>query len=351
MTPKIVHEPPASDLEAKLSAVWRRVLDLRAVGVTENFFELGGHSVAGVRLVTEIEKDLGIAVPLATLMRAQTIREMASEIEGGGPEAGRWPLITRLRAGDRRAALFLVATPNANALGYASLARHLTTEHPVYVLQRRYAEEAALGRPYTAAEIDGWAASYLEAVRAVQPEGPYLFAGMCIGAFIALSMARTVEAEGSRVALLGMLDTWPDENTRDPLLDRVFVMEQRLKAVARLPVADRVRWAANRLGRAVRKAVTGPRPEEDEAVAQWQRRNFPGASFDPPKVGCRISVFRTEKQPYWRIDDDALGWRAWTRAGVDVRPIAGKHPLFMREPEVRVLALQLDLALRANPVD
>jgi thioesterase domain-containing protein/acyl carrier protein len=340
-------EPPQSDLEARLAAVWRRVLDLPAVGMTQNFFDLGGHSLTGARLVAELQRELGVPMTLATLMRAQTIRAMAAVVEDGTPGGERWQLVTRLRAGERRAALFFVATPNVNALGYASLARRLESGHAVYVLQRRHAREEELGRPYSRAEIEGWAAACLEGVRAVQPAGPYLLVGMCIGAAIAFEMTRRIEAEGGAVALLGMLDTWPDENTRDPFLDRLLTMERRLHAVRRLPRRQQLSWVAGRLGR----ALLGRSPEERQRAARWRAHNFPGADFRPPQVGCPITVFRAPEQPYWRIDDDALGWRDRTVAGVEVRPIAGDHLGIMREPMVRVLALQLDLHLRALGLD
>src|SRR4029079_6671383 len=57
------------------------------------------------------------------------------------------------------------------------------------------------------------ATEYLEALRAVQPTGPYQFVGLCRGAHIAYEMVRRLEREGHEIALLGIIDTWVMENT------------------------------------------------------------------------------------------------------------------------------------------
>src|SRR6185436_8575015 len=50
------------------------------------------------------------------------------------------------------------------------------------------------------------AAGYLESVREVQPEGPYLLAGWSLGAVIAYEMAQQIEGSGGTVSLLAMID-------------------------------------------------------------------------------------------------------------------------------------------------
>ncbi|MFT3766066.1 MAG: amino acid adenylation domain-containing protein [Minicystis sp.] len=343
--------PPRDDVEARLAAAWRRVLALPAVGVTDNFFDVGGHSILAVRLLDEIGKSFGKTLPLATIFTAQTIRELAAVITDGQPRAQRWPLLARIKEGPRPTPLFLVATPNANVLGYAALVRHLDVDRDVYVLQRRAPEESELGRPYLDSEIEGWASAYLEAVRVVCPEGPYLLGGMCTGTIIAFAMARMIEAEGGRVGMFGVFDTWPDENTRRPLLNRVFLAQQSVEALAKLPPQKLAGEIFGKLGRVARRLTAGRAPGEEMSTKRWDNRNFPGAAFVPPQLRCRITVFRTQRQPYWRIDDDALGWRARTTNGVDIRTIAGVHPHFMREPEVAVFGRELSAHVRSLGID
>jgi len=50
------------------------------------------------------------------------------------------------------------------------------------------------------------ATAHLEAMRTVQPKGPYLLGGFCNGGLIAYEMARQLYAQGERVDLLALID-------------------------------------------------------------------------------------------------------------------------------------------------
>ncbi len=64
------------EVESMLLEIWRGVLNLHSIGVQDNFFELGGHSLLAVRLMTEIQKTTGKAIPLATLFQGATIEHL-----------------------------------------------------------------------------------------------------------------------------------------------------------------------------------------------------------------------------------------------------------------------------------
>jgi thioesterase domain-containing protein len=48
---------------------------------------------------------------------------------------------------------------------------------------------------------------YVREIRGVQPHGPYLLAGRCYGALVAVEATRLLEAQGERVALLAAIDS------------------------------------------------------------------------------------------------------------------------------------------------
>jgi surfactin synthase thioesterase subunit len=50
------------------------------------------------------------------------------------------------------------------------------------------------------------AALYISEMRSLMPQGPYLVGGMCFGATVALEMARQLEDQGQKVALLMLFD-------------------------------------------------------------------------------------------------------------------------------------------------
>jgi len=55
-------EPPATDLERSIAAVWQRLLKVPRVGRHDNFFELGGHSLLSIQAVAAIESESGTRI-------------------------------------------------------------------------------------------------------------------------------------------------------------------------------------------------------------------------------------------------------------------------------------------------
>ncbi|MFS8067576.1 MAG: thioesterase domain-containing protein, partial [Byssovorax sp.] len=356
---------PRDALEARIVNVWREVLGVSRVGITDSFFDLGGHSLLAVRMTSELKKAVGRTISLLSLFEAQTIEQIADLLREG-PARKEWKTLVPIKPTGSRRPFFLVTRPNANSLGYIALARRLDPDQPVYGLQFQYPEESSLGRPYTREEYEERARSYVEILRAFQPEGPYLLGGMCEGSLLAFVMTRQLEAAGQKVAFLGIMDAWPEENTRRRLLNWVFMYDRKLrnflgmspptKRKFLLQTADRLLGRAQgTLGSAgssmARAEALQAAALDATTQALWAERVFPGPSFVPPQVQAPITVLRVREQPYWRIDDAFLGWRDRTTGGVALHHLEGTHTDFMRPPHVTVLARELDIALRKVHAD
>jgi tyrocidine synthetase-3 len=80
-------EPPATEMESTLVAIWARVLgaDRQKLGVTTHFVDLGGHSLKAISLVTEIYRELGIELKVGDIFRTPTVRALAAAISGLAP--------------------------------------------------------------------------------------------------------------------------------------------------------------------------------------------------------------------------------------------------------------------------
>lgn len=68
---------PRTALERDILAVWRRVMPLAHIGVTDNFFDAGGDSVLATQLMHELEQALALDAPLHLLFECPTIEAMA----------------------------------------------------------------------------------------------------------------------------------------------------------------------------------------------------------------------------------------------------------------------------------
>jgi glutathione S-transferase len=262
--------------------------------------------------------------------------------------------VARVREGRGRP-LFISGRPNQDGRGFAQLLGHVDTERPVDMLQFSYAEEEALRRPYRPGEIEGWARDFVGVMRAAQPSGPYHLVGMCEGALIAYQMARLLEAQGETVGLLGILDTWPEENTRRPVLERVHQLEE----AARRALEATPAYAGSRLRRAVDRALPSMRRADGDATRRapaaaaapvakeaWVGRHAPRDPIALRPVRCPITVFAAPRQPYWRIRDPGLAWGSRTTGGVVIHPIEGRHLEVLHAPFAEVLGAQLTACLR-----
>ena len=77
---------PRTDMEKLLAGIWAEFLGVREIGMHDNFIELGGHSLIAVQVMTQIEKQTGKRLPLATLFDAETIEKLAPFVEAA-PES------------------------------------------------------------------------------------------------------------------------------------------------------------------------------------------------------------------------------------------------------------------------
>ncbi|MCP4661793.1 MAG: amino acid adenylation domain-containing protein [bacterium] len=103
---------PRSELERTIAGVWRDVLGLEEVGITDNFFDLGGHSLLLAKVRGELQQRFEWELPIVDLFKHSTIRSLARHLSGSqllrdrppiepqpahrAPEDNRKPAATRI---------------------------------------------------------------------------------------------------------------------------------------------------------------------------------------------------------------------------------------------------------------
>ncbi|MFE7131008.1 amino acid adenylation domain-containing protein [Streptomyces sp. NPDC057638] len=209
--------PPKDAREELLCRVFAEVLGLDRVGVEDNFFELGGHSLLAMRLVGRIRAELGLPLQVGTLMSAPTVAGVAAR-SGGDARRDALRVLLPLRERGTLPPLFCFHPASGFAWQYTGLLRHLDPARPVYGVQ-----SPGLSGPLPdEADVPDVAAlceRYLAEIRAVQPEGPYHFAGYSFGGTVAHTLAAMLQERGEEVAFLALLDAYPPERDDWSYLD------------------------------------------------------------------------------------------------------------------------------------
>jgi amino acid adenylation domain-containing protein len=78
-SPRVVQ--PRTPMQAKVAAIWRELLEVPEVGVTDDFFDGGGDSLLAMQLLARIRQELEVDIPVQSLFDRPTIERLALEIE------------------------------------------------------------------------------------------------------------------------------------------------------------------------------------------------------------------------------------------------------------------------------
>ena len=162
-----------------------------------------------MRLFHQIERALGVRLPLETLFHTPTIGGLAALIDGQRAAPAAAPtaqeLVVLLRAGGNRPPLILLPSASGNVLFWQKLLPYLPEGLPVLALVPR---RNAQGEPVWES-LTQEVAPLCEALDRSQPTGPLQLLGYSAGAYVAQELARQLEERGREVRFLGLIDTGP----------------------------------------------------------------------------------------------------------------------------------------------
>jgi len=209
--------PLEAILYHQLIEIWMEILKVPSLTIEDNFFALGGSSLLALRMMTQIEKLCGRPLPLSLLLTGATIANLAHYIVQVNNESAA-PLVAIQTKGRKPPLFFLHGDWAGGGFYCGRLSQLLGEDQPFYVLPPyRSGKE-------TVFTLEDMAAYHLAAMREHTPHGPYLLGGYCIGATIAIEMARQLVAQGEKVSHLLLIDPLsgtPWLRLAWPLIDRV----------------------------------------------------------------------------------------------------------------------------------
>lgn len=356
-------EMPRDNIEMKLMFIWEDLLHVSGIGRRDNFFAIGGHSFMSIMMVSRIRDEFGFEVPLPAFFEGPTIENLANLIRKDYNYGQTSHLVPIQPRGEQRP-LFMVHAISGGALCYLLLSRRLGPEQPFYGLQAISAEDIKGER---CSSIEERAAVYIEEMKTVQSEGPYLLGGWSFGGFVAYEMARQLVEQGEQVALLALLDIQPLNNpdetdpetdtellimiARDSMQQAGQVFDIKFEEIRHLSRDEQIQCVLDSM---VRFELLPPEVTVAQAFEflQGQRRRHQSLrQYTVKPYPGKITLIRGVDlgKDTAHADDPTAGWSQFSPEQVQVYTIPGDHQNFIYLPYVDKLAEVLSFCL--NPAD
>lgn len=312
------------ELEQQLVEIWSDVIGA-AVQVDDDYFDdLGGESVMAAHLVTMLEHELGRSIPLSLIVELNTVRKMAAHFRMPTTEK---PLAILLQKGTALPPLFCVAGAGGGVVRFRALAAALAEARgeaqPVYGLQPHGFDLDNFPASY--GEI---VTSYADAIRQIQPYGPYSLSGYSSGGTMAFALARHFELAGEPVAFVGVIDSSRTTHAIAAwrrLLNRVTLLVSDPRRARRIPREMALRTSLWVKARIRRRIATDEKP-----LPAWLRdtrhamRQAPRDDAPSPYTGP-VTLFRARDGLRRTRKEQDLGWTVHAIGGLHIIDVDGDH--------------------------
>ncbi len=348
-------------VEGQLHKIWKNVLGFDELDKDDNYFEIGGSSLMAVRIFDQIEREFDKNLPLATLYDAPTIRGLAKllDTEDYTPS---WSSLVKIQAGeDSQKPIFLMHAEGGNVLEYYTFAKELGPGRTVYGLQGVGLE----GTTIVTLSIEEIARHFIEEIQVIQPQGPYLVGGYCLGGLVAFEMAHQLMAAGQEVDKLFLISTSTPDHLRKthpnhglfhrmyiPILERALL---EFNNFSHLDLKRTIKYGEDRLRRAV-GALTFRLESTSEKILKriglryiehsrdfYLRKSIEVSDdsymgYEPKELDIEMYLFAVSERTRQIPNDPYLGWTGLAQKGIILKEMTGYHKNILKVPHVLSVA-------------
>ncbi|MET9610124.1 non-ribosomal peptide synthetase [Streptomyces sp. NPDC006512] len=372
------HTPPEGPVERAIAEIYAELfgVDPAAISATASFFDLGGTSLDILRLRAKVAQRLGVTgMAVVTVLTAPTVRALAARVAGRArtgtdvdtaPGPRPYDPVVPLQTSGTKTPLFCVHPGVGEVLVFVGLATYFAGDRPFYALRARGFNDGEKPFASYAQMVD----TYVDAIRARQPHGPYALAGYSYGASVAFEIAKVLESEGERVDFVGSFNLPPHIKYR---MEKLDFTETATHLAAFLDLIDKERAALlpatlrglpreTQVARLVGLAPAGRLAEldlDEARFAAWAEvadaLTDLGRGYEPTGSVRSMSVFHAEPLQGTReewLERQLRRWDEHTTEPNRYLEVPGEHHTLMGARHVAafqgILRRELDRCLAAS---
>lgn len=389
----------ATPTEKMLMQIVQDLLGGQSISEDDNLFLCGGHSLFGMQLLTRVGAAFGVDLSLQQLFDAPTVSSLASVIDRtqlhpqeerrnraldlpeapgcSGPCTSSFSSFAHDKNQDRpigscRAGLAIAPRIPAGARTQLtaettvdelkedmdqffgvlalhregrrmpifwvhnlviSLARELGGDQPFFIVMLTSAEQKGLGPSPSLHDI---AALFLKKISAIQPDGPFILGGLCIGSVLVYEIAQQMRASGLEVKLLILLDapTQPYLSACATLAAKFGHPGYAIERARRIGLRKTLQNIGKRL---IQSIPFTPRFNHFQSNWEMVHEMVVNAAFayDPQPYDGEVLLLLSANPP--RHLDFLPGWRAVVGSKLKIAYVDGHHRDFITADNVRAI--------------
>lgn len=350
---------PRNFIELSLVKLWENLLKTNPIGVTDNFFDLGGNSFLAVRLMAQIHDRFEHNLSLSTLFENPIIEKLATIVSQPARQSSNSPLVV-INSSGSKIPFFCIHGAGGGISHYFNLSRRLGEDYQFYALEDTLEQD----KPEIIS-VEETATRYLQEIRKVQPNGPYLLGGHCYGGVLAFEMAQQLQKKGQIVSLLVVIDAilseTPIEFTPDDDAKFLLRIAESIKTdnnidflvpfeeLRDLPLNQQLNFI-NQKANLIFSAT-----EINDFLRHYKLfKSHVQAmrGYVPQIYPGKMTLFRADEEiihdfesPEWNTNDPLLGWDKFSNQPIQMIEIPGDHFSIFVEPYIQELARYLRVCI------
>ncbi|MCP5061068.1 MAG: amino acid adenylation domain-containing protein, partial [Ignavibacteriae bacterium] len=333
---------PRNETEEILVAIWKQLLGLEKISITDNFFEIGGHSLLAIQLIGKIDFEFNIELEMVQLFQEPTIASLSSEIlrENTQVEDTSKVLVNFTQVEDTNP-IFFIHPSGGSVHWYTLLSREFANIRSFFGLKAI----GIGGRVEPQTTIEEMAATYIKAIKELRPNGPYIIGSWSMGVVIAYEVAYQLAQKGEKVDPLIILDQGPIIPNDEPedtaeFLSRMFMgrTEFNLDELRKLSYDDQLKTVLKKAKkeRQFPKFISLKRFKTYVKILKIQQDAW--RNYKIPKYTGDIILIKSKDSNYDYYNTEEFGWEKFVSGKINIHTTDGDHNTMLHDPNVKKLA-------------